>query len=49
MAFTYIKRKINKTAVEAVVLGNVEDRANSPWTRHLAVFASLFIRAFDCA
>jgi hypothetical protein len=46
---TYIKRKFNKTAVEAVLPGNVEYPSNSLWDRHLAYFNALFIRAFDCA
>jgi hypothetical protein len=49
MDLTYIKRKINKTAVEAVWVGNVEKPANSLWNRHLAFFGTLFIRASDCA
>jgi hypothetical protein len=46
---TYIKTKFNKTAVEAVLPGNVEDRFNSLWNYHFRQFSALFIRAFDCA
>jgi hypothetical protein len=46
---TYIKRKFNKTAVEAVGLENVEDSGKSLRVGHLRALNTLFIREFQCA